>query len=359
MTVPAHQSAAPSLALPWPFAPVVLLVTPDSGPASGGNAVTLTGLGLNGAVQVLFGSTPATIVGDNFLGLGLSLTVIAPPGTGTVEVTVTSASGTSNPVPYTYLGAPPPPGPPTAAGILPVSGVTTGGTPFVITGTNLTGATVTFGGAPATVVASSGTQVFGLTPPHTAGNVPVVVTTPGGTATVPGGFTYLAPPTVTGPVSPTTGVPAGGTVFTITGTNLSGATVTFGGNSATITSNTGTVITGTTPAGTVGTTVPVVVTTPGGTASAGAFTYLGVPTVTVPVTPPVGPATGGTPFTITGTNLTGATVAFGANTATITSNTGTVITGTTPAGTAGTTITVVVTTPGGTVSAGAFTYVGM
>ncbi|MGW7008845.1 IPT/TIG domain-containing protein [Streptomyces sp. NPDC054933] len=363
MTAPASSLSVPGLALPgltlpWPFGPVLLADLPNSGPAAGGTLVTLTGLGLNSATQVLFGSSPATIVGGDFLGF--TLQVIAPPGTGTLPVTVTTPSGTSNSALYTYTGPPPPP--PTAVSIVPTSGPTAGGTLFMITGTNLTGGSVTFGGTPAIVLATSATQIFGLNPAHAAGNVAVVVTTPSGSAIVPGGFTYLLPaPVVTGTVQPTVSVAAGGGTFTITGTNLTGATVMFGTATATITSNTGTVITGTIPAGPAGTTVNVVVTSPGGTACAGTLTYLvpvPVPIVTVTVTPPSGPAIGGTPFTIIGTNLTGATVTFGTATATITSNTGTVITGIVPAGTAGTTVNVVVTTPGGSASAGAYTYTG-
>jgi IPT/TIG domain len=269
---PPNQFPSP----PWLFSPVLLLLQPNSGPQAGGNPVTLIGLGLNGATQVLFGSTPATIAGGD--PLGFTLNVTAPPGTGTVPVTVVTPGGTSNPQTYTYLGAPPPPPVPTAVSILPTSGPTIGGTPFVITGTNLNGATVTFGGTPATVVFSVPGLVFGLTPPGAAGNVPVVVTTAGGTATVPGGYTYVGvvvtPPVITANVTPSTGLAAGGTPFVITGTNLTGATVTFGANLATILTNSGTVITGTTPPGTAATTVPVTVTTPGGTVSAGAYTYV-------------------------------------------------------------------------------------
>ncbi|MFH8386771.1 IPT/TIG domain-containing protein [Kitasatospora sp. NPDC018058] len=265
-------SLAPNLTLPWPLPPVLFVDSPDAGPVAGGNTVTLTGLGLNAATQVLFGSTPATIVAGDVLGF--SLVVVAPPGKGTVAVTVTTPNGTSNPVAYTYLVASPPPVPnPTA--ITPVSGPIAGGTVFVITGTGLAGAAVTFGGTAATLLASTANVIVGLTPAHAAGNVPVVVTTAGGSASVPGGFTYLAPalPVVTATITPVISIPAGGGVFTIGGTGLTGATVTFGSTVATLTVNTDTVITGIIPAGTPGTTVTVTVTTPGGTVSAGTMTY--------------------------------------------------------------------------------------
>ncbi|MFE5587797.1 IPT/TIG domain-containing protein [Kitasatospora sp. NPDC056531] len=346
---------APNLTLPWPLPPVLFADSPNAGPGTGGNLVTLTGLGLNAATQVHFGETLATIVAGDVLGF--SLVVVAPPGKGTVAVTVTTPNGTSNPVAYTYLVASPPPVPsPTT--ITPASGPTAGGTVFVITGAGLAGASVTFGGTPATVLASTANVIAGLTPAHAVGNVPVVVTTAGGSASVPGGFTYLLPPVpvVTAAITPSVSIAAGGGVFTIVGTNLTGATVTFGSTAATVTANTGTVITGIIPAGTAGTTVNVTVTTPGGTASAGTMTYVGVPVVTAAITPSVSIPAGGGVFTIAGTGLTGATVTFGSTTATLITNTDTLITGTIPIGTPATTVNVTVTTPGGTASAGTMTY---
>jgi hypothetical protein len=267
----------PSWQLPWGFGPLVLGVVPDSGPAAGGNQVTIFGLGLNGSAQVHFGTASATIVGGD--PLGFTLNVVAPAGTAgaTVPVTVTVSGRTSNPVFYTYTGTTAPL-PPTATAIVPATGPTSGGTPFVITGSSLAGGTVTFGGVPATVLASTPNLIVGLVPVGGAGNVPVVVTTAGGNATVPGGYTYVAPlpppPVVTATVSPASGPAAGGETFTIVGTNLAGAAVTFGTVAATVTSNTGTVITGTIPAGTAGTALPVLVTTSGGVAQGGTYTYV-------------------------------------------------------------------------------------
>ncbi|MFE9889239.1 IPT/TIG domain-containing protein [Streptomyces scopuliridis] len=177
---------------PFPFGPLLLAALPSSGPVAGGNTIQLLGLGLGGATSVLFGTTPATIVSQDVLGL--TVTVVVPPhAAGVVPVTVTNASGTSNAVPYTYVGSPTPM-PPTAVSINPATGPVIGGTPFVITGTNLSGGTVTFNGVPATVlgVDPTGTLLIGITPAGAAtGNVPVVVTTAYGSATVPGGYTYV------------------------------------------------------------------------------------------------------------------------------------------------------------------------
>jgi IPT/TIG domain-containing protein len=279
MSAPAPQLTlsiphpGPQLSLPWPLSPVLLLLQPNSGPLAGGNPVTLVGLGLKDATQVLFDSTPATIGGGD--PFGFTLNVIAPAGTGTVAVTVVSPGGTSGPQLYTYQDVA---SAPVAANILPASGPTSGGAPFVITGTNLTGAAVTFGGNPAAVVFSTSDLIIGLTPAGAAGNVPVVVTTAGGGATVPGGYTYVTPtalpPVVIGSIIPNSGPAAGGTPFTIVGSNLTGAAVTFGAATATITTNNGFVIAGLVPAGTAATTVPVTVTTPAGSAPAGSYSYL-------------------------------------------------------------------------------------
>ena len=160
-----------------------------------------------------------------------------------------------------------------------------GGTAVTITGTNFTGATaVTFGGTAATgVTVVNATTITAVTPAHAAGVVDVAVTTPGGTGTGSGLYTYVAPPTVTA-IAPTSGPTQGGTAVTITGTNFTGATaVTFGGTAATgVTVVNATTITAVTPAHAAGV-VDVAVTTPGGTGDrVGPLHLCGArPTVTV------------------------------------------------------------------------------
>jgi hypothetical protein len=86
--------------------------------------------------------------------------------------------------------------------------------------------------------------------------------------------TTVTAPSLTG-VSPSTGSTAGGTVVTITGTGLTGASaLTFAGTPATaFTVDSATQITATTPPNTAGA-ADVAVTTPGGMAAiAGSFTY--------------------------------------------------------------------------------------
>jgi IPT/TIG domain len=246
------------------------------------------------------------------------------------------------------------------------SGPTAGGNSVTITGTYLTGATdVEFGSTPATdVTVDSPTQITATAPPGSTGTVDVTVTTPGGTSSTSYAdqYTYASVPTISS-LSPASGPTAGGTVVTIAGTDLIGATdVEFGSTPATSFTVEGpTQITATAPPGSTGT-VDVTVTTPGGaspTSGADQYTYAAVPTISG-ISPSSGPPAGGTSVTISGTDLSGASdVEFGGTLATsFTRDSATQITANSPAG-AGT-VDVTVTTPGGTSTTGAadlFSYV--
>jgi plastocyanin len=137
-------------------------------------------------------------------------------------------------------------------------------------------------------------------------------------------------------IAPTSGSFAGGTAVTINGTGfLSGATVKFGGVSATNLNVTPTAITATAPAHAIGK-VDVVVTNSDGQSVtlAQSFTYaLPAPTISN-VSPATGPTSGGTLIAITGTNFqSGATVTVGAFPATdVTLVSATSITARTPLG---------------------------
>lgn len=246
--------------------------------------------------------------------------------------------------------------PPTVNHIAPHGGVANGGTAVAITGANLTGATaVDFGMKSARSYHVVSHRVIIAYSPSGTGAVDVTVTTPNGTSATSSKdlFTYKGQvlPLVKN-VVPGHGKPAGGTVVTIIGNDLEGATaVHFGTNSGTdVTVYSHHLVTAESPAGTG--TVDVTVTTPLGTSAVSRkdeFTYN---TKTIPVvthvTPHRGSTGGGTAVTIHGSNLTGATVVdFGANAATgvsvITSH---LITATSPAGTG--TVDVTVTTPLGT-----------
>ena len=168
-----------------------------------------------------------------------------------------------------------PPSGATVNRVTPATGPGGGGTSVVIAGTGLSGTKyVFFGSSPASrVVVVSPTEVTAVAPSG-GGTVSVTAVSATGGVSTPGAhdaFTYLAP-TVTS-IDPTKGSTAGGKTVTITGTNLQGATsVLFGSiGAARFTVNSGTQITAVTPAESFGT-VPVTVTTPGGTSS-GSVTF--------------------------------------------------------------------------------------
>ena len=85
--------------------PVVTSVSPQSGPSAGGTTVTIKGTDLNGATQVMFGSTPVTP--SSISGNGKVIKVVSPAGTGTVDIVVDTPGGdspTTSADQYTYVG---------------------------------------------------------------------------------------------------------------------------------------------------------------------------------------------------------------------------------------------------------------
>jgi PGF-pre-PGF domain-containing protein len=352
--------------------PTFVSITPQTGAIAGNTSIVITGSNLAGATN-----NPASVYNVSIGGTALTnMTVVSAskiigstrPGTaGLVNVDITTPNGTVTATDvFTYIG------PPTFVSIAPTSGMTTGGTTVTINGTNLIGANsggvtgnVTIGGSLATIISVVSGSITATTPAHAAGTVDIVINTPNGTATGTGVYSYGVPPVFTS-IVPTSGTTAGGTPITITGTNLAGTTnsgasiynVSIGGTALTnMTVVSASKIIGSTPAHATGT-VDAVITTPNGTATGtGAYTYVGLPTVTS-VAPSTGPIAGGTPITITGTNLIGATAAtFGGTTATsLLVENSTSIIATTPNHAAGT-VDVDIITPNGTATgADIYTY---
>jgi len=334
--------------------------------ASSGAATTTN------ANELVFGANMVAAQ-NKTVGTGFTSRIITVPDSDLAEDKIVTAAG-SNSATATLTAAGPwvmqmatfsaVSGPaPTVSGVAPGSGSSAGGTAVTITGTNFAaGAAVTFGIAAATsVVVVNGTTITATAPAGTAGAVTVTVTNPGGqSGSLASAFTYIAPPAVS-IVSPNSGAPAGGTAVTITGTAFAaGATVTFGAAPATdVVVVSGTQITATTPAGSVGA-VTVTVTNSNGLSGslAGAFSYVAALTVSS-VSPNSASTAGGTAVTITGMNFAaGVTVTFGGTSATnVAVVNGTTITATTPAGAAGAvTVTVTVSGQSGTLVSG-FSYV--
>ncbi|MFF3559596.1 IPT/TIG domain-containing protein [Streptomyces sp. NPDC002574] len=175
---------------PLPFyyigAPFKQGLSPTTGPAAGGQTVTINGTGLFTATNVAFGANNATptVVSDG------QISVVAPAGTpGSVGVSVTTAGGTNNGLTYTYVDTP------TLTTVTPTQGSTSGGTSVTLIGTALTTTSaVTFDGNPASFAVISDSVVSAITPPGTPGAVNVVVTTDGAGVTASSAFSYVAGP---------------------------------------------------------------------------------------------------------------------------------------------------------------------
>jgi hypothetical protein len=173
-------------------APTVTGISPASGTAAGGTAVTITGTGFQAGAAVSLGGTPATGV---TVMSSTTITATTPAhATGTVSVIVTNSDSQSGTLTqgFTYTAVSNPP--PTVTGISPASGTVAGGTAVSITGTGfLAGATVSLGGTPATgVTVVSSTTITATTPAHAAGAVDVVVSNAEQHAgTLPNGYTYM------------------------------------------------------------------------------------------------------------------------------------------------------------------------
>jgi hypothetical protein len=360
-------SSADQFTYQAPAAPTVTAVSPSSGSTGGSITTHVTGTSFTDASAIYFGSLPAlsfTVNSDT------QITALVPPQVaGTVDVVVvdpTGASARSSADHFTYVAA----AVPSVTGVSPNTGSGAGGTPVVLTGTALTGASaVSFGTTAATsFTVVSDTSISVTSPPHAAGQIDITVTTPTGTSSTSAAdqFTYTAPaqPTVTG-VSPNTGTTAGGTTAYVSGTAFTAAlSVAFGStNAPSFTVLSDALLAVVVPPQAAGT-VHITLTTYGGTSStssADQFTYSNAaqPAVTA-ISPTSGPVAGGTVVTVVGSAFTGATgVKFGATAASsYTVNSDTSVTASSPPGSAGT-VDVTVSTYSGTSatsSADQFTY---
>ena len=271
---PAGSSEGGTGAYTYVAAPTISSVSPDEGPAAGGQTVTIEGTGLANVSAVKFGGS----VGGGLVEVSATKIEVETPShaAGTVDVELTTPGGTATSTnAYAYFAAP------TISSVSPDEGPAAGGQTVTIEGTGLANVSaVKFGGSVGGgLVEVSATKIEVETPSHAAGTVDVELTTPGGTATSTNAYAYLAAPTVTG-VVPDEGPIAGGNAVAIEGTGLGGATkVEFGAaavSAGEFLSNTATSIEVEAPAHAEGT-VDVTVTTVGGASATGAadhYTYL-------------------------------------------------------------------------------------
>ena len=197
----------------------------SSGPAAGGNNVSITGLNFKPGVSVSFGGVASPSV--NFFSCTF-ISAVAPAGTGAVSITVTNPDGPSvTPMSnYTYTAAAA--GTLTVRGMSPAAGPALGGTAITITGSGFGAtATVTFtfvgggSGSATSVIVQNPTTITAVTPLGSPGPAGVVVSSSGQTATLAGSYFFNPPapppPTITS-LSATSG--AQGSTLTINGTNF-------------------------------------------------------------------------------------------------------------------------------------------
>jgi phospholipase C len=150
--------------------PVITSVSPSSGPAAGGENVTITGTGFKGVTGLQFGSFGA---GGFSVESPTSISVPSPASTaGPAHVTVTTPNGTSSETSRDQFRS----GPPTVSSVNPSTGSTAGGTSVTIAGSGFaTGAgltTLRFGsGAGTSVECAAITTCTAVTPPHKSGTV--------------------------------------------------------------------------------------------------------------------------------------------------------------------------------------------
>lgn len=281
VTAPAHSLGAVSVTVTtdgvtsnaatytYGEAPTIASLNPTAGSSAGNTTVTITGTGFIAGTTV---SVAAATISDPIIVDSTTLTFVTPAhAAGAVDVAVTTPFGTSGNLQFTYID------PPTITDVTPATGGTSGGTTVTITGTNFLSTTdVTFDGTPANVVTITDTALTVTTPAHSVGTFDVVVTTLAGSATLGAGFTYAAVIPTISAITPNSGLIAGGTTLTITGTGFFGVTaVNFDGVAGTsldVLSDTSLMIT--TPAHAAGAVDVVVQTAAGSATEASGYTYV-------------------------------------------------------------------------------------
>ncbi len=194
-------------------APTANSVAPAS--VGHGAAITITGSNLTSTTGVTIGGVNALFAVLN----DTTVTAVVPAATAAganVAVTVSNPAGSATNSTLTVL-----PDPPTITLVSPATGIVNAS--VIITGTNLTGATVAFNGVAATVLAGSTNTRINTRVPVGATTGNITVTTVSGVASAP--FTVIPGPTLTS-FAPTSA--RRGTTITLNGANFTATTtVTF------------------------------------------------------------------------------------------------------------------------------------
>src|SRR5262249_40495182 len=144
--------------------PHASLIAPASGPPAGGTTVTIAGFNISPSASVRIGGVAASGVS---VSNGVTITATTPAGTlGLADVVVTNPDGQSSTLASAFTYANPTPAPQISS-ISPSTGPTNSSTQVTITGAGFQyGATVNFGGTPATtIIVYSPTTITAYAPP--------------------------------------------------------------------------------------------------------------------------------------------------------------------------------------------------
>ena len=250
--------------------PTVSGISPASGPAAGGQSVTIGGGTFLETPTVTVGGVACVVTA--FTATTVTCTTGAhAPGNVSIAVSNPGTLTTTLPNAYTYISSP------TIGSITPNHGPMVGGTGITIEGSGFIAIpTILIGGVPCTDVyfGRSG-YLECYTGAAPAGLVDVTITnSDSGTVTATNAYTYDGP--TIGSIDPNHGPMAGGTTITINGTGFAnGTTITVGGAPCTsVVVVSSTQITCVTPEHSAGT-VDVVLTVPDFGTTTGSFTYDG------------------------------------------------------------------------------------
>ncbi len=247
------------------------------------------------------GGTPITSTNNPVTGL-------TPETTYSFAVVITFAGVDSISVPWQSNDVMTLPLVPVIATVSPGTIALTGNNNISITGSNFsTSNAVTLDGAAVSFTIVSGTEITISAPAKTAGYYDLAITNLVGTNTLANAITYVSGPRIA-VTSPIVGTTNGGTIVSITGTDLVRTSeVMIGDTTVSFTVESDTLVRFVTPASSSGA-VSISVTTPGGsTTSTVAFEYTTSALVPVigSITPVTGPVAGGTTITVTGQYFSG------------------------------------------------------
>ena len=303
-------STSNSLTFTVASAPTLTSITPSSGARGATIPVTIVGTNLLGTSLTLpsgitLSGTP-TITATQITA---NLVISSSATTGARSITVTNGGSTSNAVTFTVASAP------ALTSITPSSGARGATIPVTIVGTNLLGTSltlpsgITLSGTP-TIAATQITANLVISSSATTGARSITATTGGSTSNAVT-FTVASAPALT-TISPSSGVQGATVPVTIAGTNLIGTSLTLptgitlsGTPTVTTTQITASLVIASNATTGVRT---ITVTTGSSTSNSVNFT-VNSPNPTLTAISPSSGALGATvPVTITGTNLTGATL---------------------------------------------------